>query len=182
MIGLDLSLTATGIADFTHGEAITTTIRSKPHGSGTLDTHARLTAILREVFGYVFDQGPPPALIVLEGPSYGSKGNALHQLAGLWWLAVDQLATSQQPLAVVPPSTLKQYATGRGNASKTDMAVALAKRAGHELRDDNQVDAWWLGAAGRDHLGHPPVDLPKTHRAALDKVTWPHIPEVKYGA
>jgi hypothetical protein len=71
---------------------------------------------------------------------------------------------------------VKKYATGRGNATKTDMAVALAKRAdGYELRDDNQVDAWWLGAMGRDHLGVPYVAMPATHRAALDKVTWPEV-------
>ncbi|MCX4468742.1 hypothetical protein OOK41_00150 [Micromonospora sp. NBC_01655] len=68
---------------------------------------------------------------------------------------------------------MKKYATGRGNAGKPEMAVALYKRAGRELADDNQVDAWWLRAAGLDHLGHPPADMPKNHRAALDAVRWP---------
>lgn len=178
VIGLDLSLTSTGIADFTHlpGQVVTKTIRSKPSGDTTLDMHTRLTRIVHEVAEYLLYMGPHPALIVIEGPSYGSKGNALHQIAGLWWLAVDRIIGHGYPIAVVPPSVLKKYATGRGNADKTAMAVALANRwGGNELRDDNQVDAWWLGAAGRDHLGLPYVKVPQAHREALAKVAWPEV-------
>lgn len=174
VIGLDLSLTATGYADFTHiGEMRTTTINSKP-AAGVTGQHTRLARIVFDITELISLGGPHPALVVLEGPSYGSKGSGTWDRAGLWWLLVDRLIGLYHPVVVIPPAVLKKYAAGRGNATKTDMAVALAKRArGLELRDDNQVDAWWLGAAGREHLGCPVVEVPKAHRDALAKVAWP---------
>lgn len=76
------------------------------------------------------------------------------------------------PYVLVPPAMVKKYATGRGNATKTDMRMALEQRADLDVRDD-QVDAWWLRALGMDALGHPLVEVPKAHRATLDKITWP---------
>lgn len=175
VIGLDLSLTGTGYADFTRdGEMRTTTIRSKP-ANGVTQTWHRLNFIVGEVSALI-EGAPFPALVVVEGPSYGSRGSGTWDRAGLWWRVVSWLLMDMQVVAVVPPSTLKRYAAGRGNATKTDMAVALAKRKhGFELRDDNQVDAWWLGAAGRQHLGCPVVEVPKAHREALAKVDWPEV-------
>jgi Holliday junction resolvasome RuvABC endonuclease subunit len=176
VIGLDLSLAATGYADFTHdGQMLTTTIRSTP-AEGVTGQHTRLARIVFDITELISYGGPHPALVVIEGPSYGSKGAGTWDRAGLWWLLVDRLVGRHHPFVVVPPAVLKKYAAGRGNATKTDMAVALAKRMnGFELRDDNQVDAWWLGAAGRQHLGCPVVEVPKTHREALAKVDWPEV-------
>lgn len=75
--------------------------------------------------------------------------------------------------ALIPPSSLKKYATGKGLATKPDMRMALYKRKNLDLVDDNLVDAWWLMAMAADHYGHPIVELPKTHRDALAKVAWP---------
>lgn len=72
--------------------------------------------------------------------------------------------------ATLPPASLKKYATGRGNATKTDMAIAALKRGGLEFRDDNECDAWWLWVAANDHLGSPVVALPKIQRESLDKI------------
>jgi len=70
---------------------------------------------------------------------------------------------------------LKRYATGKGNATKADMRMALFQRAGLDVRDDNAVDAWWLRAMALDHYGHPLVAMPQTHRQALEKVAWPEL-------
>lgn len=175
VIGLDLSLTSTGLADFTHNgrEVVTMTIRTNSLGNRTEDQHKRLTNIVTEISKHVLAQAGSPDLIVVEGPSYGSKGAGTWDRAGLWWLVTSHIIDRGWPLAVIPPAVLKKYATGRGNADKTAMAVAVQKRWGVELCDDNKVDAFWLGAAGRDHLGLPFVDLPKVQREALAKVDWP---------
>lgn len=71
----------------------------------------------------------------------------------------------------VSPSIVKKLATGKGNATKPDMRMALYQRAGLDVRDDNQVDAWWLRQIGMQLLAHPDrLDLPKTHLAALAKI------------
>ena len=76
----------------------------------------------------------------------------------------------------VTAATLKKFATGRGNATKPDMRMALYQRAGIDLRDDNQVDAWWLRQLGLHLLEDPErMELPQTHLAALVAVQLPEI-------
>jgi Holliday junction resolvasome RuvABC endonuclease subunit len=153
VIGLDLSIAASGYAETIGNEIRTTTIDTDPkhYSPAPRDTWRRLATVGVCVASYI-GTGPPPALIVIEGPSYGSKSNTAHQLAGLWWLIYDALTRASHPLAVITPGELKKYATGKGTADKTAMAVALHRRAGLELGDDNRVDAWWLAAAALDKI------------------------------
>lgn len=98
----------------------------------------------------------------------------VHLRAGLWWRIATVAYQRGIRVAEVPPSTLKRYATGKGTAPKSDMRMALYKRSGIDVPDDNQVDATWLRQMGLAHLGDPDaVPLPQTHLAALDKVVWP---------
>ncbi|GII63576.1 hypothetical protein Skr01_36610 [Sphaerisporangium krabiense] len=164
VVGLDLSLTATGVAD----------LSAPRHTSRIRPGDLRGTERLRYIYAAVGDQIDGAELVVVEGPSYGSmSGAGHHEAAGLWWLIRYELDLYKLPVAVVPPSVLKKYATGRGNATKADMRVALLQRTGIDLRDDNEVDAWWLAAAGHHHLGELLVELPAAQRAALGSVAWP---------
>ncbi|NUU22891.1 MAG: Holliday junction endonuclease [Streptomycetaceae bacterium] len=151
VVGLDLSLTATGVADING----TRTIKC-----GDLRGCDRFSWIVSDIFGDGTVQAAD--LVVIEGPAYSrALGAGHHEAAGLWWHIVYRLTAHGVPYAVVPPTSLKKYTTGKGNATKPDMRMALFQRAGLDLRDDNQVDAWWLRAAGLDHLGSPPVELPQ---------------------
>jgi hypothetical protein len=164
VVGLDLSLTGTGIANNTGTHRVR---------CGDLRGCARFSWIAAHIFGDGTTQAAD--LVVIEGPSYGSSGAGHHEAAGLWWHIVHRLDALEVPYAVIPPSTLKKYAAGKGNATKPDMRVALLQRAGIDERDDNKVDAWWLRAAGLDALGRPLVELPKVQREALAKVAWPTV-------
>lgn len=165
-VGLDLSLTATGIAPV---DGVTLTVQP---GKG-LRGAARL-AEMRESILTLATAGGVPDMVVIEGPAYSrALGAGHHEAAGLWWQVVCSLHTAGIPYAVATPSTLKKYATGRGDATKADMRMALFQRAVLDLRDDNQVDAWWLRCAALDRFAMAPVVLPRTQRAALDKVEWP---------
>jgi len=77
----------------------------------------------------------------------------------------------------VPPSNVKKYATGRGNAPKPDIRMEVYKRFGVDYADDNACDAFVLAAMGLDALGHPLIAMPATHRVALNKIVWPTIGE-----
>jgi Holliday junction resolvasome RuvABC endonuclease subunit len=84
------------------------------------------------------------------------------------------LIENEVPFAVVTAASLKKFATGSGNAAKADMRMELYKRTGLDLRDDNEVDAWWLREIGLHLNGHPDrITLPATHLAALTKVKTP---------
>ncbi|WP_066360313.1 hypothetical protein [Herbidospora mongoliensis] len=165
VIGLDLSLTGTGVA-WPDG-------RLDVIKTGDLRGHPRLSRILDGLTGDgVLDAAD---LVVVEGPAYSRALQAgHHENAGLWWHITHYLHCKDIPYAVVGPTALKKYATGKGNATKPDMRVALLTRAGIDERNDNKVDAWWLRAAGLDHLEQPVVKLPAGHREGLAKVEWPH--------
>jgi hypothetical protein len=70
------------------------------------------------------------------------------------------------------------YATGKGAASKEAVVDAVARRwpAWQTEGNNNLADAVVFMAAGRDWLGAPITDMPKTHRAAIDKAVWPTLP------
>lgn len=160
VVGLDPSLSATGIATV-GGEA---TIVTKP--AKTLTTRlARLRGIVEDVA----ELAPPRSLVVIEAPAYARANAGTHVGAGLWWLLVATLDARGCQLVQVAPTTLKKVATGKGTAGKPDMRMALYKRAGLDLADDNQVDAWWLRQVGLHLLHHPDaVDLPKAQRDAVE--------------
>ena len=173
VVGIDPSLTATGIADETGAH----TIASGPGTPSLRVRHRRLALIVHDintrVLGVALGQ-PRAALVTIEAPSLGQarQGGTLDR-HGLWWLTVDRLTYHDLPVAEVPPATLKKFATGKGNATKADMRMALYQRTGADVRDDNQVDAIWLRHLGLHLIGAPEIDLPKTHLAALAKVRDP---------
>ena len=67
-----------------------------------------------------------PDVIALEGVSLGSSGSSLSSLSmllGALLLELDKLDHIQ--IVVVPPSTVKKFATGKGNAKKDAMYASL---------------------------------------------------------
>lgn len=160
VVGLDLSLTATGVAE-QRGEV--TTIRSRRPGDLRLQE-------LRDRVGII---AAGAQLAVIEDlPTHAHAAGITGMVHGAIRVRLMDLRV---PYVTVPPATLKKYATGRGNADKTAMAIALLRRFDLEFRDDNQVDAFWLRAMGLDALGAPLVDLPALHRESLAKVAWPAL-------
>lgn len=163
IVGLDLSITATGLA-LADGSVATF---SPPAKLGD----RRLTAITDHL---AF--GPTPEviaadLVVIEGPVVRSSAAVV---IGMVHGAVRTLLLNEgTPYALVPPATLKKFATGKGSADKTAMALAAYKRAGVEFADDNECDAWWLREAGLRAAGCPSFDLPAAQVDALEKVEWP---------
>jgi Holliday junction resolvasome RuvABC endonuclease subunit len=166
IIGIDPSLTATGLALAT-GETWTANDRSYS-GDDRLDYIYRSVHTIAQAHN---ETGDPLALAVVEDLPVHAKSAGLTGMAqGVVRLALRQTLV---PYILIPAATLKKYATGKGNATKPDMRMELYRRTGLDLRDDNQVDAWWLRALGHELVGEPVVQLPKTHTDALGKLTLP---------
>lgn len=164
VVGLDLSLTATGVAD---SDGTAGVIKPRIKGHDRLDFIN--DAIAQHVTG-----DPAAGLVLVEGPSFGSQGSAYHQLAGLWWLVVHGLWKAEIPYAVVSPQARAKYATGRGNAGKDAVLASVVRRYPMvEINDNNVADAWVLMAMGLDWLGRPLCSVPAVNREALAKVEWP---------
>lgn len=181
VVGLDLSLTATGgariIRDFT--QPGTPIVETTLHGTKatTDDVVARahrLTNMAAQIVSWC--QGAD--LVCIERPAYASNSGSVTDRAGLWWLVCARLVRGLQvPVVDIVNNHLKCYATGKGNASKDAVLAETVRRYGDlvpHLADNNEADALQLAALGWHHLtGHPLVDLPQTHTRALTAVTWP---------
>lgn len=164
VIGIDPSLTATGVA--TADQTLTITTQTA-HGDLRLTRiHDVLDRLLHTV---TFDLA-----VVEDLPTHAHGAGKTGMAQGVVRLT---LAAVGVPYALATAATLKKLATGKGTATKADMRMALYQRAGLDIRDDDQVDAVWLREMGLHHLGQPTIALPKTHLAALGKVTWPALPD-----
>lgn len=175
VVGLDLSLTASGVA--TAGGCRTVGSPGRK-GASLRVRHARLADIATRVCLAVSEAAAPrAALVVIEGPSFGSRGGQSHERAGLFWVVIDELISAGHLVAEVPPATLKKYALGRGVGDKGAMVDAAARRLPGIVTggQNDVVDALWLRAMGCDRLGFPLAVLPVKHREALDAVVWPDV-------
>lgn len=171
VIGLDLSLTATGIAS-TLGWCMTigTTGVTKLPVSDRSDA---ITQLAEQIVAEV----AVPDLVVIEQVAAARAYGGASERAGLFWHLAYRLRRRAIPFAEVPPSVLKTYAIGKGQGKKGEIVDAVARRwpAYNTAGDDNQCDAVVLAAMGADHLGASLGAVPATHRRALAKVTWPEV-------
>ena len=172
VIGLDLSLTGTGICRL-RGAVVDRLATVKP---GKRIGIPRMRYILEAITDV--QRGEHIDLAVVEGPSYGSaKGQrGHHERAGLWWLVAYGLERADQAYAVAPPRNRAQYATGNGASGKPAVMAAVNQRYGLAVTDDNQGDAATLAYMGADWLGVRVPPVPAHHRKALDKCAWPAVP------
>jgi crossover junction endodeoxyribonuclease RuvC len=188
IVGLDLSLTSTGVATIETGDGhehcTVERITSKGSKDATLyQRQARLHNLRLDICL----RAGMADLVIVEGPSFGqARQGGQHDRAGLWWNVVDWLINNAEadgwgvPVAEVPPATRSRYATGKGNAAKDAVLAAVVRRYPQvEVTGNDEADALVLAAMGARHLGHPIEDsLPQTHIAALDAVRWPEPPAV----
>lgn len=84
-----------------------------------------------------------PDLVVFEEVRNHAGNTAAHVYGGFWSHLMSWCEKQGIPYTAVPVQTIKKFATGKGNASKTDMIVA-AQAKGFEPADDNEADAIWL--------------------------------------
>ena len=175
VVGLDLSLTGTGVTVINAG-VHTALFGAKGHKSDTLQMRAdRLDTLFSQIVNVI----PEHALVVIEQPAYSSVGGSHHDRSGLWWIIVHHLYQFHD-IAEVPPSTLKKYAVGKGGgpgATKGAVIEAVTRRYPDVSTggDDNICDSFVLAAMGSRHLGRPLEEsLPQTHLAAMDAVRWPN--------
>jgi Holliday junction resolvasome RuvABC endonuclease subunit len=169
VIGLDLSLTCTGVA----GVGWTDIIRTKTRSD------ARLDYLVTTIGSFI----KAADLVVMEGPSYGHAGLGGHEeLAGLRCAVRLWCYRHRIPYGVVPPSSLKLYGTGNGRATKGEIRSAVADRYGHHTEGVgryDQADAYVALAMGLDWLGYRLAPAPDRAAKALDGCAWPEqIPVV----
>jgi Holliday junction resolvasome RuvABC endonuclease subunit len=189
VIGLDLSLTSTGLSDGQSVHVIQTAAGDP--------LEARLDSLVRGVVSFALSptqwtdtqpQGTVADLAVIEAPAWSQASGVGHEeLSALRVMVRHRLWRLAVPYALVPPTTLKKYTTGSGKATKREMVAALYGRHGLDLQRVlvtdgryDQADAYALAAMGYDHIGQPlpsqgPPHAVPVHKACLDAVRWPEL-------
>lgn len=138
--GLDVS-TKTGLACIDSGETVGSKLITFPKARG----FERVQLIANSVKNVMEEWSP--GLIVIEGYGYGNTNTlvdlveigtgirlGLKELGFSWWL--------------VPPTSLKLWITGKGNAGKPQMAASVKERWGFESKSDDVIDGYALAQLG----------------------------------
>lgn len=158
IVGLDLSLTATGVASVGRGSWV---VGSKHKGVERLnELEVDLVSTCREA-----------DLVVIEGYAFGAKNarEAMGELGGVVRLGLYRQGV---PFAVVQPTVLKKFTTGKGNSPKDEMLLTASRRYGFFGMNNNEADAWMLMLMGRAHHGLYQAEY-AYQKESLKKVEWP---------
>ncbi len=185
VIGLDLSLTGSAIAAISleTGTLATAVHRSPAPADDSLGAHVQrhrelVDGIAQQVLACV------PELVVVEGLQFSmkEKDSSLTRRGFLWWAVVEGLVHGGLPIVEAAPSQIKQLATGKGNASKSEVVAAYAAAWPDATRDKNiqdRADAAFAAALGAAYLRHGdvlPFNITVPRRKALAKIRAPIAP------
>lgn len=167
VVGLDLSVTSTGlvILDSRGGENPSVVVDrlvkpAKSYGSEM----PRAMKLADDIETVVVAHSPD--LAVIEGYAFGAS-HGLAVLVELGTLVRRSLITLQVPYIVVPPPTLKKFATGKGNAQKDLMLKEVFRRWAYDTPSNDLADAYWLAIYGLGAFNEVP--LLAREKAALPK-------------
>jgi Holliday junction resolvasome RuvABC endonuclease subunit len=156
-IGIDQSLTgfafsAVSVSNPTHHE---TWVYKSPYMG--VQRLADIQDWLAEKFDYLNANSNSITDIAMEAPFLGSPSTLpLSELASAvklflydyFYSTTNYVVEPSQHLRtplIIPPMTLKKFATGKGNSKKQEMLLQIFKRWGVEFNDDNAADAYALG-------------------------------------
>ena len=176
VIGIDLSLTATGLADVNLDTGTFENVETFGTKGKRADKYAERGKRLRGMADHIVDwatAGPlDPELVVIEGPALGNTRGSQFDRSGLWWMVVDDFLSAGIRVLVVPPKTRAKYGCGNGNAGKDVVLAHVIEQYDHltpdRIRNDNEADAIILAAIGARYLGFPvEEELPESNLAAM---------------
>jgi len=174
LAAFDLSLTAIGYAR-TFGSEVAL---GRPWESGVFKPGyagpKRLWHALNEVVN-IAGRVDQCDVVILEGYAYAARHQA-HQLGELGGVIRLGLFQRKLPFVVIPPSKLKQFATGKGQIEKEAVIAQAVRRLGYEGYSHDEADALWLLQMGLHRYGLPgAVEMPKANRAAIEdaNIKWP---------
>ena len=137
-VGLDLSLTGTGVAVKSGSTISAQTIKTTP--KTCVDDLARLNHIIGEIV-----QRFPKNIGLICIEDFFTPHNAMQIGAAIKLVMLGtsvRLALYQKyPFVLVAPQVLKKYVTGKGNADKSLIVREVYKRWNYEAKNDNEADA-----------------------------------------
>lgn len=99
-----------------------------------------------------------PDLVSIEGYGFSNK-HTIVTLVELGTVARLACHHNTVPYIEVPPTSLKKFVTGKGNAKKDQMMLQVFKKWGYEAETDNLADAYALAQFGLGWLRAIPLSV-----------------------
>jgi crossover junction endodeoxyribonuclease RuvC len=102
-----------------------------------------------DIASQILEELHPNDIIAIEGFSYGSKGKGVSTQYGLGWIIRTFLYERGYDYIEIPPTSVKKFATGKGNVKKDAMVLPIYKHWGFEHSSDNVRDAYVLAKVAK---------------------------------
>jgi Holliday junction resolvasome RuvABC endonuclease subunit len=171
-IGLDMSLTSTGVCVKTTGTINIKTIKSDPHKHP--NDLERLRFIVEEVMRSIpIMYFPATHMVCIEDyfVPYNPKqiGSAI-KLIALGTLMRVRLYEAGIPFFVVSPSQLKKFVLGKGTGQKDLILREVYKRWGINAENNDQADSVVLAYLAESLIMGSKDDMPKFQIEVIDAV------------
>lgn len=163
IMGLDISLTSTGYSI----DGFTSLIKVKSRGPERLHEISR--TVIEICSEYSVD------IVILEGYSFASRNSQAHSIGELGGCIRMRLWENKIPYVEVPPTSRAKFATGKGNAGKTEVISAISSKTGVVFSGsgaDDECDAWILEQMGLAKLQKSKYQWTKEQLSALEKIDW----------
>lgn len=163
LIGLDLSLTSTGF--------------SLNGRTGVYKPKSKGPERLLEVSSFILTQclTDEVSCVIIEGYSFASRNSQAHSIGEMGGCVRMRLWENGIPYIEVPPTSRAKFATGKGNAGKTEVISAISSKTGKIFSGsgaDDECDAWVLEQMGLQKLGLSNYSWTKEQLSSLDKIDW----------
>ncbi|WP_306904706.1 crossover junction endodeoxyribonuclease RuvC [Rhodococcoides fascians] len=175
VVGIDPSMTATGIAILRNPRLVTGKNVPELKTVGSVNTGGtiaqRALRIGKQGDAIVAALPDSVRLVMVEAlPFKPPKYSGLYQeRCALLLDLVRFLARRRIPVIDVPATTLKMFATGNGHAEKVEVIDAMTELwPGAKVHNDNEADALTLGTIGGQKLGWYEPELPCHYSPKVD--------------
>ena len=144
IIGIDASLTGTGVAVLVDGKHYEYLIKTSPEKFP--EPLYRIKHIATRVLSVcTTDGGVEGADWGIEGYAFMRRAGQLTALAECAGLIKQYLyARTRKPPIIIAPTTLKKFVTGSGQGKKNLMLLAAYKKWGVEFESDDTADAFGI--------------------------------------
>ena len=165
IMAVDPSLRATGVALPSGETKLIEPAKMGPYSEGT----DRVAAILWRVSTWMEEY--KPTHICLEDYAYGvGKSGRLFDIGELGGCLKLLFLSRGLPIILVPPTVLKKFVTGKGNASKQEVMRDLKQKWGRSFVSSDMADAYALRLLAMQKVGVRVEEGPGD-RSVLGKVT-----------
>lgn len=157
VLGLDQSYTSTGAVVMNARKEVEWMgiVTTKKQTDDPQEIFHRARSIVQEISN-IMEQHDID-FVSIEQLAYGSVGDATRNLAGLQFMIINMLIERGIPFMTVPPTSLKKYASGKGNCGKEEMFESLPVDIKGEIGKHPKskgrydlADAYWLASKGVD--------------------------------